>query len=907
MSEVFTTSGESSDITAGPAPQLQGLFIPGIDNSQAVDGFGIVTPWGGGSTVRRYGDYGISTEISRQSTQLGDLASSFIPVEGGGISLSLEGLIGPQGIQGISGQDGITLILHEYTGLNSNFLSALPHNLDLIKDLGTAIDQMIYTDAYNTYTTESLTWTERQPAGDVNRSWLRVASDSDGSHLIAAAYAGRLYTSADFGVNWTERQPAGDVNKQWYSVASDSDGSHLIAGIGGPTGGRLYTSADSGVNWTERRPAGDNDKQWDAVASDSDGSHLIVAAYNGRVYMSADSGVNWTERTPAGSSDKLWFSVASDSDGSNLIIGAIAGRIYTSANAGISWIERMPAGDVAANWRAVASDANGSNLIVGSSQWKLYTSANSGASWVERQPAGNTVRNWETVASDADGSYLVAGVLGKRLYISIDSGVSWVEKQPAGDMDKDWYDTAVDDDGSHLIVGAQSGRLYTGAAGTYSEATWAETTITSAGRALLDDTTAAAMATTLGLGTGDSPTFTGLTLSSIAAEATDVDKFLVDSTGVIKYRTGAQVLSDIEGQPLDAGLTSLAGLTYASDSFIKVTAEDTYAIRTLSEVKTDLSLVIGTDVQAADDGLTSLAGLTYASASFVKMTGADTFALRTLQETSDDLEATIDHDNLLNFAAGEHFLQSAITEVGTIATGIWQGTDVGIAYGGTGQSTAQLAINALTAVSGATNEHVLTKDTGTGNAIWKAAAGGGVSTWIALTDTDPANYTGDAGKCVVVNAGENGLEFGVIPGGAFSSRVSAYLANPQTIIKLTWTTILFDTEHWDNDSEFDITTNKGRFTPIAAGYYHVSASVVLSPIAAGQMLHIKIEKNGTTAIAQANSPSEGCEYPQEAVSADVYLNGSTDFIEIEVYHGGHGNEILSSSQHTTFVTIHRFA
>lgn len=61
---------------------------------------------------------------------------------------------------------------------------------------------------------------------------------------------------------------------------------------------------------------------------------------------------------------------------------------------------------------------------------------------------------------------------------------------------------------------------------------------------------------------------------------------------------------------------------------------------------------------------------------------------------------------------------------GTVATGTWEATDVGILYGGTGQSTAQAAIDALSAVSGATNEHVLTKDTGTGNAIWKVAAGG---------------------------------------------------------------------------------------------------------------------------------------------------------------------------------------
>ena len=43
-------------------------------------------------------------------------------------------------------------------------------------------------------------------------------------------------------------------------------------------------------------------------------------------------------------------------------------------------------------------------------------------------------------------------------------------------------------------------------------------------------------------------------------------------------------------QAFDASLDSIAALTYASDSFIKVTAEDTYAIRTIAETKTDLSL-----------------------------------------------------------------------------------------------------------------------------------------------------------------------------------------------------------------------------------------------------------------------------------------------------------------------------
>ena len=52
--------------------------------------------------------------------------------------------------------------------------------------------------------------------------------------------------------------------------------------------------------------------------------------------------------------------------------------------------------------------------------------------------------------------------------------------------------------------------------------------------------------TSIGLGTGDSPTFNTLILATIVAESSDVDKFLVHGGGsFIKYRTGAQVLSDI--------------------------------------------------------------------------------------------------------------------------------------------------------------------------------------------------------------------------------------------------------------------------------------------------------------------------------------------------------------------------
>jgi len=76
-------------------------------------------------------------------------------------------------------------------------------------------------------------------------------------------------------------------------------------------------------------------------------------------------------------------------------------------------------------------------------------------------------------------------------------------------------------------------------------------------------------------------------------------------------------------------------------------------------------------------------------------------------------------------------------------------TDLSIAQGGTGQSTAQAAIDALSAVAGATDEHVLTKDTGTGNAIFKPAASG---------FADPMTTRGDI---IVRNASNNTARLGI--------------------------------------------------------------------------------------------------------------------------------------------------
>jgi photosystem II stability/assembly factor-like uncharacterized protein len=107
-----------------------------------------------------------------------------------------------------------------------------------------------------------------------------VASSSDGNRLVAAAYAGQIYTSADAGMTWSPHGPT----PGWLVVASSSDGSRLAAVIGS---GQVYLSGDYGTTWTQNGPMG----TWRSVASSSDGTRLLAGSFNGHIYTSGGTGM----------------------------------------------------------------------------------------------------------------------------------------------------------------------------------------------------------------------------------------------------------------------------------------------------------------------------------------------------------------------------------------------------------------------------------------------------------------------------------------------------------------------------------------------------------------------------------------------------------------------------------------
>ena len=97
-------------------------------------------------------------------------------------------------------------------------------------------------------------------------------------------------------------------------------------------------------------------------------------------------------------------------------------------------------------------------------------------------------------------------------------------------------------------------------------------------------------------------------------------------------------------------------------------------------------------------------------------------------------------------------LASSLTSVGTIATGVWNGTDIAVADGGTGLSTiAALSIwvanssNTVTTVTPAAGQSVRINAGGTAWEAYTPGAGGSQTPWTSDIDADGFNLT-DAGN-----------------------------------------------------------------------------------------------------------------------------------------------------------------
>ena len=106
---------------------------------------------------------------------------------------------------------------------------------------------------------------------------------------------------------------------------------------------------------------------------------------------------------------------------------------------------------------------------------------------------------------------------------------------------------------------------------------------------------------------------------------------------------------------------------------------------------------------------------------------------------------------------------------------------------------------------------------------------------------------------------------------------SAYPSANQSVSNASWTKITYDVEEFDTNSNFA----SSRFTPTVAGYYQINARALANGYANNQTI-ISIWKNGSESKRLNQTPNSTASSVCPMGSALIFMNGSTDFLEIYV-------------------------
>ena len=122
---------------------------------------------------------------------------------------------------------------------------------------------------------------------------------------------------------------------------------------------------------------------------------------------------------------------------------------------------------------------------------------------------------------------------------------------------------------------------------------------------------------------------------------------------------------------------------------------------------------------------------------------------------------------------------------------------------------------------------------------------------------------------------------------------SAYASSGQAIPNATFTKVQLQTEEFDTASAFDSTTNY-RFQPSVAGYYQINGSTAFATNSCSVLL-TSIYKNGTeykrgNAFTASTAVGGGA-----GVCSLLYLNGTTDYIELWAYQVSGASNTTSTS------------
>ena len=131
---------------------------------------------------------------------------------------------------------------------------------------------------------------------------------------------------------------------------------------------------------------------------------------------------------------------------------------------------------------------------------------------------------------------------------------------------------------------------------------------------------------------------------------------------------------------------------------------------------------------------------------------------------------------------------------------------------------------------------------------------------------------------------------------------SAYASSGTSCANTTYTKIAFQVENFDTNSNYDNATNY-RFTPTVAGYYQINAAVAI--VTALGYSSVSLYKNGSLYNTGGQIPNNSVGV-QVLVSSLIYMNGTTDYLEIYFYQTSGGTVSTYSANNNQYSYFNGF-
>ena len=230
-------------------------------------------------------------------------------------------------------------------------------------------------------------------AGD----WKTVAINSNGQIQFAAANAGLVWRSLDYGVSWSALTLP---SRNWASVAVSSTGQYVMAASSDGATDRLYNSSDYGMTWVGRGYAS---SVWKQVAISATGQYQVGVANVLNIQISRDYGVTWVVPTSGGTSSYNLSGVAISSSGQYITFVCQGFSVQQSSDYGVNYTSRSSS----YTWSCVAMSSTGQIQIGGFNTDNMYVSINYGVDWnvSTSPPVTGAAARYRFVAISSTGQY----------------------------------------------------------------------------------------------------------------------------------------------------------------------------------------------------------------------------------------------------------------------------------------------------------------------------------------------------------------------------------------------------------------------------------------------------------------------------------------------------------------------